>query len=151
MSKQLSTKTTTRWFWGQQSASLWAAQWSSPPSHSTNRGAIWNWNCLEWLQNSLVSIWRTRTLLATMCRFVCSYLRYLMQYLKVLPLDNETTPDPSPVAGFTLEMKRKPAKYAFLYFLPSGHNCSFIKSVWKVYISNDKSFKCKVFLFLYLR
>ena len=60
---------------------------------------------------------------------VKTYLRYLMQYVKVLPLGNETTTVPSPVAGFTLEMKRKPAKYAFLYFLPSGHNRSLIKPI----------------------
>ena len=62
---------------------------------------------------------------------VCVYISMIFNaiFVKVLPLDNETTPDPSPVAGFTLEMKRKPAKYAFLYFLPSGHNCSFKKKV----------------------
>ena len=55
-------------------------------------------------------------------------------YVKVLPLEVDTTPlllgyDISAVGGFMLEMKRKPAKYAFLYFLPSGHNCSLIKPV----------------------
>ena len=55
-------------------------------------------------------------------------------YVKVLPLEVATTPalfghDLNPVGGFTLEMKRKPAKYAFLYFLPSGHNQSLTKLV----------------------
>ena len=51
----------------------------------------------------------------------------LIRHLKVLPLDEETASSIlSPVAGFKLEMKRKPGKYAFLYFLPSGHNFSLI-------------------------
>ena len=56
---------------------------------------------------------------------------YSMLYVKVLPLDEELTASVlGPLAGFTLEMKRKPAKYAFLYFIPSGHIFSLIKLVF---------------------
>ena len=74
-------------------------------------------------------------------------------YVKVLPLEVDTTPlllgyDISAVGGFMLEMKRKPAKYAFLYFLPSGHNCSFIKEkqfryfgIKSIIVTNAGSFR----------
>ena len=63
----------------------------------------------------------------------CPVMRYHTYSAKVLPLDAKSTStvllghkrygyELSPTAGFTLEMKRKPDKYAFLYFLPSGPN-----------------------------